>query len=145
MRIRRRHLLVGVARTDSPDEFTFSALSGKDDRATVFDAKCAFLAVESKVCFAGCFIGAVAVIASVGKDRANLPVEINSIGRRAGRRAYAQERHKRPDQLRKFNGRCSHGCIEWYCRMSVRVWVESMNMADHSLIVVDGDSLKRQG
>src|SRR6267142_1224746 len=55
----------------------WGALAGHDDRLPVQDAKCAFFGIQPQFGFARLFVRTVALIAVLGKDGPDIPVEID--------------------------------------------------------------------
>ena len=83
LRLGRGHDFLLVGAFDAEHQFALGAVAGDDHRGAIFDAEGAFLRVEAQLRLAALFIGAVAMVTLVRKDRAHLAAEIDG---RQGRR-----------------------------------------------------------
>ena len=82
--LRRRHDVIGVVRYDALDEFALLGLAGEDDEVAFTVALGVLFVVEAQFALAAFVVGAVAGDTVLGQDRADLPAEVDRLGRAGG-------------------------------------------------------------
>ena len=77
--IGRRHEILGILRGDAGDDLTLSGITGHDRVVSSQIGPGPLWGVETQFGLAVILIGAVAVEAVVGQNRADVPIELNGL------------------------------------------------------------------
>ena len=101
--IQRRHHVIRVRGEDAHDQFALLGLAGNDRAFAQRD----FAVIEAQLGFALVRVRAVAMKAVLRKDRANVAIEVDALGRAGCVRAKSQR--ERTKQEHQANER-PHGC-----------------------------------